>query len=84
MSVSSQKAIFFLGGGGAVGLFTILFERVGFQMFSEHRQGLCCSSFRGKLVPHRGAGTEELGLGSCPPVGLGVPRDGRTECSGWV
>ena len=32
-------------------LFEILFEEVGFQMFSEDGQRLCCLSFRGKLVP---------------------------------
>jgi hypothetical protein len=38
-------------GEEAVGLFNILFEEVGFQMFSEDGQGLCCPSFRGKRVP---------------------------------
>ena len=37
--------------GGAVGLFKKLFEDVGFQMFSEDGQGICCPSFREKLVP---------------------------------
>ena len=47
-----------------VGLFKVLFEEVGVQMFLEDGQGLCCPSFRGKLVPPLGCqDREELGLG---------------------
>ena len=42
----------------------MLFEEVGFQMFSEDGQGLCCPSFEGKLVPPLGCQDREgLGLG---------------------
>ena len=68
-----------------MGLFTILFEEVGFQMFLEDGQGLCCPSFRGKLVPPLvcqvpGPRRAWTGLsGSCPSVGMGGPRDQRWQ-----
>ena len=42
----------------------VMLEKVGFQMVFEDGQGLCCPSFRGKLVPTLGCyDREDLGLG---------------------
>ena len=67
--------------GAAVGLCKILFEEVGFQMFSEDGQGLCCLSFRGKLDPPLGGQRRAWTRlsGNCPPVGVGGPRDQRWQ-----
>ena len=57
-----------------VGLFKILFEDVGFQMFLEDGQGLCCPSFREKMFPSLWCqNREELSLG----VGAVLPK-------GWL
>jgi hypothetical protein len=62
-----------------VGLFKILFEEVDFQRFWEDGQRLCSPSTRGKLVPP-GVRRAWTGLsGSCPPVGVGGPRDQRWQ-----
>jgi hypothetical protein len=66
------------------GLFKILFEEVGIQMFSEDGQGLCCPSFRGGWFHHWGARTEEsLDWAEREPPSRTGGRAKRPEVAEW-